>query len=601
MHLLGHPGFSFHLLSGEKMSWFLGGVGHFNKEFLSTIKQLTPSLLMQTESDNIFLFAGGIPNTCKFELDDSNQKRNWLQVGIGISPKSPRKFLSNDDWDQIATNSDEEKIELDGHYVLLSWDLNRIIFVTDKLGLRDFYYCCDARGNIFFSTRIDWLAKLIPTEIDFEEFGSRWLLFNQISSNSVLKNITRVTGGESIKIDRKTKKIFLTKNKFSTSAQHLDYQPNEFNDRLSELISFPLASNEISLSFSGGMDSRLLFSYLLGNEKRNWDAHTFGDENHPDAVIAKRICNDFGIPHRQIEIPQPSPDRFILELKDYVGQTVVNNCASSFLQLRNYYGLECENQIVIDGGFGEIWRREFFNRFLLLGSKFILKRDFEKIIPHISLHRAEIFSEEVKRIMVEGNKKQLEIIFSELPSPDKIGLENWIDLFAAKTRITNYYSHEQSRLDLIVTSYMPFLQPSMLDKLFTTPVNQRKNGKLFRTLIKNNAENLSKYPLVKGQMVVPFWMNTLQSRGWNLIRKKILRKSADMERRRKLFIEMTPLILDIFNSKSARECNFYDQKKITTLIENLNKRNYEERILNDLDWWLSFELFRQQIEKSNGF
>lgn len=578
------------------MGWFLGGVGSFDEEFLSNIKPLTPSPLMQAASNSMFLLAGGIPNTCKFKLADFNKKKNWLQVGIGISQKNPRKFLLNDDWNQIVTNGEEEKIELDGHYILLSWDLDRIIFVTDKPGLRDFYYCSDARGNIFFSTRIDWLAKLIPTEINFEEFGSRWLLFNQISPKSVLKNITRVIGGESIKIDRNTKKIFFTKNKLSTSIQHIDYQPNSFDDQLSELISFPLAEGEISLSFSGGLDSRLLFSYLLENKKGNWDAHTFGEENHPDAVIAKRICNDFGISHRQIEIPQPSPERFILELKEYVGQTIVNNCASSFLQLRDYNGLECDSQIVIDGGFGEIWRREFLNRFLLLGSKFILKKDIEKIIPHMSLHRADLFSEEVSRIMIEGNKKQLEIIFNELPSPDKIGLENWIDLFASKTRITNYYSHEQSRLDLIITSYMPFLQPSILNGLFATPVNQRKNGKLFRTLLKNNAENLAKYPLVKGQMEVPFWMNTLQSRVLNLIRKKILRKAANMERRRKLFIEMTPLILDIFNSKSVKECDFYNHKKISRLIENLNNRNYEARILNELDWWLSFELFRQQIE-----
>lgn len=322
------------------MSWFLGGVGHFNEVFLSAIKQLTPSSLMQTASDSIFLFAGGIPNTCKFELNDSLQKKkNWLQVGIGISQKSPRKFLSNDDWNQIVTNGDEEKIELDGHYVLLSWDLERLIFVTDKLGLRDFYYCNDPHGNVFFSTRIDWLAKLIPTEINFDEFGSRWLLFNQISPNSVLKNITRVTGGDSITIDRKTQKISFQKNKLETPKQNLDNQSYNFNDRLNELILFPLAGNEISLSFSGGLDSRLLFSYMLLNKNRNWDAHTFGNKNHPDSIIAKRICNDFGIPHKQIQILPPSPDQFIIEFKDYIGQTIVNNSASSFLQLRNCNGL----------------------------------------------------------------------------------------------------------------------------------------------------------------------------------------------------------------------------------------------------------------------
>lgn len=583
------------------MSWFLGGMGRFDGEFLSTIKQLTPSPLLNYESEKFFLFAGGIPGTCKYKLDKPDHQKNWLQVGIGISQNSLRKILSIDDWDQIVANEEEEKFELDGHYVLLSWNQNRIVFVTDKTGLRDFYYCSDSQGNIFFSTRIDWLAKLTPAEINFEEFSSRWQLFNQISTNSVLKNITRVSGGRTLRIDRNTKKIITAENKFLPSAQHSANQSNRFDEHLRELISLSNSEKGKSLSFSGGLDSRLLFSYLLGEKKQYWDAHTFGEGGHPDAIIAKRICDHFGILHRQIEVPWPTADQFIIELREYVGQTVVNNCASSFFQLRNYNRLELEGPTVLDGGFGEIWRREFFNRFLILGSKSILKRDTMKLIPHLGLHRADIFSDEVNLMMLEGNKKQLEIIFSELPYTDAIGIENWIDLFATKTRITNYYSHEQSRLDSMLTSYMPFLQPSLIDKLFTVPLDQRKNGKLFRTLIKSNEKTLAKYPLVKGSMMVPFWMNTLQTRGWSLIRKKIFEKSVISESRRKLFFDLTPLILDIINSKSVRECNFYDSKKIAKLAAELNKRNYSDHILNELDWWLSFELFRQQIEHHNSF
>ena len=583
------------------MSWFLGGLGRFDGEFLSTIKLLTPSPLVQNESANFFLFAGGIPSTCKFKFDKINHQKNWLQVGIGISQNNPRKFLSTDDWNQIVKNGDEEKFELDGHYVLLNWDHDSIVFVTDKTGLRDFYYCCDSKENIFFSTRIDWLAKLIPTEINFEEFSSRWQLFNQISPNSIIKNTTRVNRGQTLRIDRNTKKIITTENKFIPYSEHSDNQSNKFDEQLSELISVPSAENGISLSFSGGLDSRLLFSYLLANKEQYWDTHTFGEEGHPDAIIAKRICDHFDIPHRQIEVPRPTADQFIVELREYVGQTVVNNCASSFLQLRNYNGLELKGPTVIDGGFGEIWRREFFNRFLILGSKSILKRDTMKLIPHLNLHRADIFSAETNLKMLEGNKKQLEIIFSELPSPDAIGIENWIDLFAAKTRITNYYSHEQSRLDSMLTSYMPYLQPSLLDKLFTVPLDQRKNGKLFKALIKSNEKTLAKYPLVKGTMMVPFWMNTLQTRGWSLIRKKIFEKSVITESRRKFFLDLTPLILDMINSKTVRECNFYDSKKIARLAAELNKRNYSDHILNEMDWWLSFELFRQQIEHHNSF
>ncbi len=584
------------------MSWFLGGIGRFSKEFISAIQPSDSIPLLNYSSEKLFLFAGGNPSTCKFKIyPESETQKSWLSVGIGISRPPQRNFLSESDWDSLVDNNEEEKTNIDGHYVLASWNEEKMLFVTDRIGLRDFYYRIDEEENILFSARIDWLAKLKPTAIDFKEFGSRWLLFNQISSKSILENIERVVGGSSLAMDRKTKKVTLKENKWLPDARSLNVSTLHYADELSGLISFPLGSQKLSLSLSGGLDSRVLFSFLIQDKNYNWDAHTFGETKHPDSIMAKKICGDFGICHKQIYVPFFSADQFIKEFREYSAQTVVNNSAFSFMQLRNYKELEGSGKILIDGGFGEIWRREYFNRLLFRGSKFILNQDAKKILPHLMTHRADFFSEDIKRAMIAGSEEQLEKMFVQLPAPEQIGLENWIDMFAIKTRITNYYSHEQSVLDSIVISYMPFLQPSLLENLFVIPLVQRKNGKLFKDIIKSNAEQLAMYPLVKGRMYQPFWMSTFHSRAWNLIREKMSRKAQNDEAVKLFFKKMFPYIYDVVNSRSVKECSYYDYKKVAALVENLRKEKYESGLLNELDWWFAFEMFRQQIDCPNYF
>ncbi len=582
------------------MSWFLGGIGHFNQEFLSTVKQLIPSPLMQTVSENIFLFAGGITNTCKFKLDNSHQKNNWVQVGIGISQENSRKFLSTDDWDQIVINCDEEKIELDGHYVLLSWNLDRITFVTDRLGLRDFYYCTDIRGNILYSTRIDWLANLIPTEINFKEFGSRWLLFNQISSKSVLRNIHRVVSGSILIVDRKTKQVIEKKNNWLPYINPDIFSEKDFSSELEDLITFPIKNNKLSLSLSGGLDSRVILSYLL-KHFGNWDTHSFGSAEHLDFIIAQKMANDLGVVHRQIEAPPTSIDEFIVTLKDYLGQTVINTSALSLLQLGNYKLLQNSPEIIIDGCLGELWRRQFFNRLSFFGQKYILRRDYKNIAKLVSLHRADIFNDDINCLMREGCYEQISNIYDLLPEPEIIGVNNWIDLFAIKTRFPNYFLHEQARTDSIVLSYMPFAQLSILNKLLSLDYSVKTNAKMLKRIINSNAPILKKYSLVKGDIQHPYLMNSFQTRLYAWVLKFTNRSREKNSINDSIINRLAVFLRDSLISKSVKENDLYNCEKIKKLTDLLDKGKSSKQDICELDWWLSFELFRQQIKKSADF
>ena len=85
----------------------------------------------------------------------------------------------------------------------------------------------------------------------------------------------------------------------------------------------------------------------------------------------------------------------------------------------------------------------------------------------------------------------------------------------------NYFSHEQTIIDNLVTSIMPFAQLSLVKKLFNVSISSRKNGNLLRTLIDNNFPSLKKYPLVKGSSIHPYYLNSFQSRILTEFRKKL--------------------------------------------------------------------------------
>jgi len=478
--------------------------------------------------------------------------------------------------------------------VAISWDNNYATIQSDVLGLRDIYIGENEDG-IFFSTNVVWLSKLINLEIDFNEFSSRWLLFNQISDKSIFKGIHRIVAGKKVIINLSNNLNIEYKDyNWLPSSIKKEFGVEEYSAKLSSLIYLNLSKEKhLSLSLSGGMDSRVILSYLLKNKEINFDTHTFGDPNHPDSEIARSIAKGFGIGHEQFSQGIHDAEKSIEDIREYTSQTLVNNAASAVLQLQNYSYLKGRNVVLIDGGFGEIWRREFFYKLYLRGKKALLEGDVKKIIPHLMLHRADIFNNETSEVMAHGIEAQLNELFTKLPSIRKDSIGNWLDVFAIKTRLTNYYSHEQARLDNYLTSVMPFLQPSIMMDLFNMPTSLRQNGKLFRKIIKSNSPELEKYALAKGISTHPYFLNSLQSRIWGIARKKLGFVSYQNKNSDILLKNLKEYVFDAVNSRAVKETSYYDYTKVKNIVDRYY--NGDLSYSGELDWWLSFELFRQSI------
>lgn len=569
------------------MSWFfcIWDKNNFDESY-QNIHDLTDTVY---NDKDIYLAVGGASSTHFFEFDEQN-KKGWLVCGVG---------LKNDDYDFRVMNFvdwrgviDREEINLDsinGHYVILKFSQNKLEIYTDNLGLRDVYYS-KRDGRYFLSTRIEWLSDCVNTEIDFEIFSSRWLLFNQITKKSFLNNINRLVAGEFIVIQNG--EIKLSEARFEFDFRN-GFEVEEYEKLLRSIISAAFRSdNTVALSLSGGLDSRVLLSFLLDYNFNGWSSHTFGDPKSPDSVVVKKLINLYGITHKQFHTEPITQDNAIKIVEDYSERSQVTNPVSIAFHMSNYYKFADKKLILIDGGFGEIWRREFFNKLFFLGKSHLFKQNYNAVIPYLKFNRVDVFDSGLIKEMNHSCVVQLEEIFSLITDIQNIGAGNWLDVFAIKTRLANYYSHEQNKVDEIIQNFMPFVQQRLLSKILQLNLQRRKSGKLFRELIRINKYSLTKYPLAKNDLIYPFHLGSFTTRLYSMINKKLSKKYPE-DGSIQLFKLLKDYILDLINSSQARNYYAYDKVKLEALSNEFNKG--DKNCFNQIDWWLSFELFRHRI------
>jgi hypothetical protein len=561
------------------MSWILGALGPLDKALQGKIEQIIPRSLFQFNDQKLFLRAGGIEETCNHGTD---REITWAVCGLGIDRKNgDYHFVSNRGWrDRLAVGLDPRN--LDGQFAGVSYKNGSLQLFTDTIGSRDLYYT-KYHDVLLFSTRIDWLAKLSGnSEIDLEEFSARWLFFYQLSTDSILKNITRLGSGAYVTVIhglvKTDTKAWLPKN---TDLR--------FDNTLDNLTTF--ASKEgkkITLGLSGGLDSRLLFSLLL-HKDIHWDVHTFGPEDHPDAIVAKQIAKAFGVSHRHFH-SEPLKDKDLEnKLQEYCAQSLALRPASSILQLQHYSQLYEKDVVVIDGSFGEIARRQMLNRIALRGKTALLKRQADQIFPHLSRFRADFFSDEVNVTLRESAIKQIEDLWEELPDPNVIGTGNWLDLVVVRCGLPNVNAAEQARIDHYVAGYMPFVQPSLLNTIFKIPASDRRGGRIFRNLIRKNENILRQFPLVAVNCTVPYSFTTIPAYALRKAKAK-LNRTYNGSNLTPFLTHLRPLIEDLAASSSDQ---LIDKKKLRHLINNYYKG--DTSLESQVDWWLGFRLWTSSL------
>jgi hypothetical protein len=535
-----------------------------------------------------YLALGGIPETCFLESSGSS---GWAVVGTGIRSENGGAFMmTTADWRRVLSRQSFHPETLDGHFVVLRWNGDDIECFTDQLGLRTVYFGKCAEGQCI-STRLDWVGQATGEGgIDFASMGSGWLMLNQFSYASYARGIDRLGPGGYASF--RAGSLIRSSNKPWLPS----FQPGDAQGAIENLNALLECAqggrHRISLGLSSGLDSRLLLACLMRAQKGRFVAHTFGEPADPDVRIAAKIANALGLEHQYYNEPLPDIDTCISLMRSFVVQSTLVEPASSFIKLRYFPKIREECGLMIDGGFGEIARRQFLNRVVRRGKTALESKDVPRLLTLMRSPRADIFSPELTKILECGARKSLAEALEAMPPLPEIGIENFADLFSVRMRIPNYGGPGQARLDGEILNFMPLAQPSFLRSVFRIPVRERSNAQFHSEVIRRSYPELKRFPSAKSGFTHRFGLSTNAT--WLLTKAKsrLMRGYCDSAPH-DLLAHIRAYVLDTAHSKSVTAEPIYDPKKVPDAVNRYY--NGELHLKNTVDWWLTFEIWKQSL------
>jgi len=573
------------------MGWLTGLAGNFSEDDLQKVKSFHQSTLFSFKDKNIYISAGGIEETCLRSFS-KNQKSGWIVCGLGIKYDSDNaSFMNIKDWDEELRKKNFSPYHLNGHFAAARWNENQIELFTDQLGVRKIYVTQTADYTAF-TTNPELIIKLNKDiSIDWEIFGSRWLLFNQITNKTFLKNVHSLNQGGRLLLNLKSLNINITNKNWHPDLINDLPEKKDFLSVLKDFTIINYNNKNVSLALSGGLDSRLLFAFLISNGNKNFSVHSLNENDHPDTKIAAEISERYGIEQIFFEPSIPSPENIILLLSSYTGETLLAPPVSKYSLMQFYSILHNHDKIVIDGTYGEFARRRFLNNILLKGRKALYGKDYNKLISLLSSNRPLIFNDEYYISMKNGLNDLLYELFDTMPPVKEYGIQNWLELFMIRNHLVTTTA-EQARSDKMLVNYMPFIQPSLLKIIFQTPA-KKKNNKLFIKAIKELSPGLSETPLVKGTVTYPFGLGTLATSVYVRLKSKVNAGYKDNLQNNFLNL-MKEYVLDTLNSTDFLSCEYYNHNKIKNIVEGYYLKK-DLSFANDLDWWLTFDIWKRNF------
>ncbi len=567
------------------MSWTTGYFGeHLPPAIRSRLKAQGDQEVVRADAGGSFIRAGGLAATCLHGILPDG--RRWLVVGLGLQTgEAGFHVLDAAAWSDLASQAQPEMDRLDGHFVLLRWSQRRFEAFVDQACTRTLYFRPFAEG-LLFSTRLDHLARVLGgLEIDYAVFGAQWITFNQLSSQSPVQGLMRL--GPAGRASFSRGRLEVSERAWAPQTDRTDRTGHSFARRVRALLR-PVDGRRLSLGLSGGLDSRLLLA--LG--PAGMSTHVFGPPDHPDARIANSIAAKEGLRHVHLDLPDPEMDQCLEEVYEAAGTTHAIAPASSTASRNLASRLHAAGLAMVDGALGEAARRQFMNRLLWQGRG---SRRPPTILKRLRVQRMSCFSRGVQKLMESGTLGQIDALWSGLPGG--LGREDSLDLAGVRSRLPNFFGLEQQRLDGLLVCFMPFAQPSVLRSIFRLPLQLRRSGRLFRTLVRSGKPSLARHPLVKDGISYPYHLAGPGAFLFTRAKKKLGYRHKDATQLAFLHI-LKPFVLDTLHSQSVKSYAPYDVPAIAAAVEGYYKGKIG--LAGSVDWWLSFEIWRQSLSASGS-
>jgi asparagine synthetase B (glutamine-hydrolysing) len=523
-------------------------------------------------------------------------------VGHGYN-HDRRQSLTVSDWARILGKQEPSLADADGHFLAVRVKDNCVEIFCDELGLRS-AYVREVEEVVYFASRLDLLAAQSGAlALNFDRFGSHWLAANQLSLDPLCVDIQRLPPGCKLTIrpdGLKTEAINWPKTATTLSL----------NGALRMAGSM---GRSTTLGLSGGLDSRTLLASCLASlendhrlsaqsdtsERPDFSCFVFGDEQNPDVAMATRLIRETGLSLIHIRESVPDTDACIRLARAFCQSNNAIATASSGPRLSNYAELHERGLQIVDGGFGEIGRRQFLNRayYRLVRDG----RDGPLRLSDFSFDRPGLFNADTMQLMLAGFTADIEKLSYSSATATRLDIANLLDGIAVRFRLPNFYGYEQSRIDAFAVCRMPFADRNFINSFMAAPLDERIHGRAYRRVIRSNAPSLARFPLVKGSTHYPFRMSGLSAAVWTRVVSRFRRRRFVDNWRREFLLNLEEYVRDLQHSSSVRSYVHYDVEWLDRTIERAYAASRSANAPDagaqrDLDWWLSFEFFRQGLE-----
>ena len=573
------------------MSWIIGTISKsetLNPDLKKQIQSLIPEHIHAFDSAKLLIYSGGIQETC---FNGSDAETVWFCNGFGIdiSNDSHYKIASQTDWHKRISEKDFSG--LNGHYLTLRYSDNTLEFRNDEIGLRS-VYIYELQDNYVFSTRLDWLTRLIPSpEIDYTVFASHLLSMNPLSYKCFIKDVVKLGPNEKITI---SSGVITTKRKDYTIFGNTEKNFNRLEHILSNFTSLMSDSGlKVSLGLSGGMDSRLLLGLLLNSNKGKFSAHTFGEQHNPDVYIPVDMSRKLGFNHQVLYKEFESIDDPLNEARDFVYHTQMRSVPSVLRNQLYFKKLYSQGFSMIDGGMGDLMRRAVANRIILDGRNHFKDNNFSEIAM---MFRKPIplsmFNPDVKNQLLNSVKECMISESGNLPDLSEGNYGDWFDVMRVKYLMPNSASLFQAHMDSILPNFMPYLQPVFLREVFAFTEKDRNDSKLSRKIVKRNYPLLSKFTQGRYGTNVPYGSGLYK--GYIYAKIQHLKGKLYVDNRSADFLNtISGYIEDKVNSESVKNNSLYDYKTICSWYEKFLSGDRAQAA--NLEKWLMIEFWQELI------
>jgi asparagine synthase len=552
-------------------------------EFFKAVNAEAVPLLAVQESNTFISSRYRIQVKGKSNLTFKIDEVQYIISGSGID--SNFKLMSANNWISLLKKNEDIR-NLDGHFLILKIEKDKIQIFNDQLGLREIFLY-EAEDKIIFSTRIDQLLNNISNiELNNYFLCSLWSHANPIVYETMIKGVKILGPGGTAKLDSRSLEI--------NYDPWLPKKSNLHTDGIVEIIDSTIRSlleqeNQINLGLSGGMDSRTLLSILFSHDKKRWSTYTFGQRSDLDVKIANLMARSMKLNHYHYDSSPFCNDDIMGTWKEFVSET---NCIlpAHYYHKLSYYKLLPEGEFFIDGGKGEYIRRGLSNRLAKLGKKTFLSKDLSKIKSLLLVSKPNFFSKDILKTWDQYLEDQITKLMETMPDVFELGFENWLDLFNIRYRTGNTGYISQGRLDGIVRNIMPLIQPSILSIIFNIPYKKRERGDVNRKILNRNF-SLNLYPLAHDGTLIPFQHNKYTSFAWKKFMKLFIQESSkDLYN----FLNINKnYILSRLSDPDYLNSAIYDRKIIETNVTEYYKGNFSKAYF--VVWWLTFDHWHKMI------